>query len=760
MIWRRYQVHDYPGIYRASLLHLMRKQKFGIKNLKMKITRLFLFRFTTVALVAGMLLLSAGTSVAQPAPKADRFDNGKMWTFDHPPIEYFSETYGFEPDQSWFDRARLGTLRIPGCTASFVSSHGLVLTNHHCGRNAVTQVSGTDEALLDNGFYATSINDERKVPGFYADQLVAIEDVTNQVHAASEMGETEAERANARDEMITVISDSLKMVAGGDDPGMVVEIIPLYHGGRYAAYTFKRYSDVRLVMAPELKLGYFGGDADNFTFPRYALDMTFFRVYNEAGEPLETENFFLWSMEGTRPGDAVFVVGNPGSTSRLETVAQLEVRRDMTDKNLLAFIKSRIEALKAYQASVPTVEEKNSVRNMLFSLLNAEKAYEGQLKALNDEVIMARRQDAEDQFKRALKDDATLAAKYGNEIEEMAAIQQEIKLLAASHGAFFALTSQAYSSDVLRRSLLAYQYLKQEEAGVTEEALSGLLEQIATIQDQPEGLAARLLEARLQDIADYFGEDSELVSTLMAGKSAEAMADNIVESSMLSSAATAADALKSGALPASDPGLKLAAAITDAYQAFQSAFAGLSAKQAERASQIGRARFEVYGTDVPPDATFSLRIADGVVAGYSYNGTYASPYTSFYGLYDHYYSYGPESEWTLPDRWLNPPATFNKAVPFNFASTNDIIGGNSGSPVLNTELELVGLIFDGNIESLSGNYIYLPDVARSVSVDARGILEVLDEIYDADRMVLELTDDVLVATEEEADARSSSLGQN
>lgn len=726
----------------------------------MKIIPLFLLRYSLVPLIASILLLSAGNSIAQPSPKADRFDNGKMWTFDHPPIAYFSETYDFEPDQAWFDRARLGTLRIPGCTASFVSSHGLVLTNHHCGRNAVTQVSGPGEALLDNGFYAASLADERNVPGYYADQLVAIEDVTDQVHAASEAGETEAERASARDAMIAAISDSLKMLVGGDEAGMVVEIVPLYHGGRYAAYTFKRYSDLRLVMAPELKLGYFGGDADNFTFPRYALDMTFFRVYDEAGEPLETENFFLWSMEGSRPGDAVFVVGNPGSTSRLETVAQLEVRRDMTDKNLLAFIRSRIEALKAYQDSVPTDEEKNSVRNMLFSLLNAEKAYEGQLKALNDEVIMARRQDAEDQFKQALRADAALAEQYGNEIEEMAAVQKEIKSLSAAHGAFFALTSQAYSSDVLRRSLLAYQYLKQEEAGVTREALDAVLEQMAAIQDQPEALANQLLKARLQDIVFYFGEDSELVSTLMAGKSARAMASEVVDASVLSSGTAAVEALKSGTLPATDPGLTLAAAITDAYQDFQSAFAGLSAKQAEVASQIGRARFEVYGTDVPPDATFSLRIADGVVAGYSYNGTYASPYTSFYGLYDHYYSYGPDSEWALPERWLHPPATFNKAVPFNFASTNDIIGGNSGSPVLNTELELVGLIFDGNIESLAGNYIYLPDVARSVSVDARGILEVLDEIYDADRMVLELTDDVLVATEEEADARSASLGQN
>ncbi|MDZ4702240.1 MAG: S46 family peptidase [Rhodothermales bacterium] len=710
----------------------------------------------------GLLLLSGTLLSAQAQPeqndplKAGRFDNGKMWTFDYPPADYFEEAYGFSPDEAWFDRARLGALRIPGCTASFVSSTGLVLTNHHCGRGPVAQVTQAGENLLDDGFYAPSLAEERIVPGFYADQMIAIADVTDEVFAAQQGMETDAERAAARDEAVQRIQDRLTTEAGGAEAGIVVEVTPLYHGGRYSAYTFRRYPDVRLVMAPELQMGFFGGDDDNFTFPRYALDMTFFRVYDDAGEPLETEHYFTWSLEGVQPGHPVFVIGNPGSTSRLETVAQLDLRRDVTDKSLLAFVSSRLAALERYQESLPPSQRSDATRNQIFSLRNAQKAYTGQQAALVDPVVVARKKDAERAFMEAIRADAALTATYGSVISEIAETQTSFRELGAEYGAFFGLTSAAYSSALMRRAIAAYTYLERRAAGQQGAALDPLETQINGIADQPEGLARELLATRLHDFLTYFGTEDTVVQTALAGASPEDRAAALLASSALATAEKTQQAMANETLTMEDPAVILVGAFIQRYRDFQSASAGLTGRQNELASQLGRARFAVYDTDVPPDATFSLRIADGVVAGYPYNGTFASPFTSFYGLYDHYYSYGAGSAWDLPARWLKPPATFDMGVPMNFASTNDIIGGNSGSPVLNQDLELVGLIFDGNIESLAGEFMYLPEKNRAVSVDARGILEALDEIYDADRIVLELTEDELVPTEDEADRSRGS----
>lgn len=697
-----------------------------------------------VLVLAVIILESALPVIAQPTVQADRFDNGKMWTFEYAPVDYFEETYDLDLDEPWFDRARLGALRIPGCTASFVSSYGLVLTNHHCSRNAIVQVSEDSEELLANGFYAPGIQEERRVPGMYADQLIAINDVTDEIYEATENAQTDAERASFRQEAIASIQQ--RLVESGSESGdsLVVEVIPLYQGARYSAYTYKRYVDMRLVMAPEMKIGYFGGDTDNFTFPRYTLDISFFRVY-ENGEPFEPDEYFLWSLEGIQDGSPVFVIGNPGSTSRLETVSQLEVRRDVTDKNLLAFLVSRINALQEAESHIINAAEKATVNNALFSLKNARKAYTGQLEALNDPFIMARRKDAEEELKKAIQDDSNLQDEYGDIFASMAALQNEMRELKGQHGAFFALTNPTYSSALLRRALLTHQYLQRMNTGGETDQLQSLKSQILAIPDQDEHLGTALLSARIKDLISYLKENESMVSQVSQSKEPTERANEIMAASALATQAGTRSALDAGSSELEqDPAIDLVETFNTLYRDYQSSFSGLQAQQAEVASQIGRARFGVYGTSIPPDATFSLRIADGVVKGYPYNGTYASPFTSYFGLYDHYYSYGAGSEWDLPQRWTGPLESFDRGVPLNFSSTNDIIGGNSGSPVLNADLELVGVIFDGNIESLSGNYIYLPDKNRAVSVDARGILEALDEVYQASRIVVELSDDTLV----------------
>ena len=703
-----------------------------------------------VLLAAGMLATGPG-ALAQPADdayRAGRFDNGKMWTFDFPPIDYLKETYNFEPDAAWFDNARLGALRIPGCSASFVSPNGLLMTNHHCGRSHVTAVTGEGENLTDDGFYATTLDEERRAPNMLADQLIAITDVTDEVYAALEGMETDAERVNARQETIEAIQTRMAREAGGED--FHVEVISLYNGGRYSAYTFRRYTDVRLVMTPELLLGYYGGDTDNFTYPRYTLDINFFRVYDDDGNPLQTENYFAWSDTGVEEGDLVFAIGNPGSTFRLETVGQLEYRRDVREPAVLDFVESRAGVIDAFIEKNPDHPMTPGLKNVSFSLLNTAKLYGGRVKALNQAMIMARRTDTERQLRQAIEADADLNAQYGSLIDQMAQLQRERIAMGAEYGGFFQITNPNLESATMRRAILAYRYLNEQRSEATGD--SELREQLASVPDLPPDMEQGFLTLRMHDFMAYFGPDDDITKQVLQGQSPEKAAQRLLDDSVLSGAETTKEALDNGTLTMDDPAVKAASSFVTRFQDFQSATSGMGAQEQEIASELGRARFEVYGTAIPPDATFSLRLADGLVKGYTYNGTVAPPYTTYYGLFDHYRSYGDGTEWELPERWHNPPATFDYSTPLNFVSTADITGGNSGSPMINRDLEIVGIAFDGNIESLSGDYIFLPERNRCVAVDVRGILEALDEIYDADRIVLELTSQQFVPTEEEADA--------
>jgi len=658
---------------------------------------------------------------------AGRFDNGKMWTFEYPPLDYFAETYGFSPDSAWFVSARLGSLRLPNCTASFVSENGLVLTNHHCARESVSQVSREGETLLDDGFYASTLADERAVEDLYVDQLIAQVDVTEEIDAVADA---------ARDSVSEQIS--ARIAAGhGEHDSVVVEMVELWNGAKTWAYVFKRFTDIRLVLAPELQLGAFGGDPDNFTYPRYSLDMSFYRVY-EDGEPYEPEFFFPWSSESVTEGDAVFMIGNPGSTSRLQTVAELEFRRDVGDRATLDFIDNRVEVLRRFVEEFPEEAEELDLRNALFSLQNSQKAYGGIVGGLHDPVIIARRTDNENRFRTAVEADSALNAEFGGVFDRLAEIQEQKRQYAAEVGGFLALGSPDYDAAIINRGIVAFQFVNASGSGAPEEALAELKSNLRSISQQPEELQRWLLTARFQEIETNFGTNSEIARSILAGRSPEDAAREILEQSVLSDSAGAVSAMESGTLTAMDPAIQLILAIVPRIGPFQGAFMGLTEEEENLGRQLGRARFEIYGTQDPPDATFSLRMADGLVMPYEYNGTVAPIHTTYWGLYDHFYSYGPDTDWDLPERWRTPPAGFDLSTPLNFVSTNDIIGGNSGSPVINTDLELVGVVFDGNIESLPGEYIYLPEKNRSVTVDATGIMEALEHVYRAQRIVDEL----------------------
>ena len=682
-------------------------------------------RVDTVVLVD---TVAAAPIVLGAEAEAGRFDNGKMWTFEYPPMEYFAETYGFTPDSAWFQRARLGSLRLPNCTASFVSPTGLVLTNHHCARESVSQVSEEGETFLDDGFYAETLADERSVEDLYLDQLMAIVDVSDEVDAAPEA---------IRDSVSELISERIAADYRGDD-SVVVEMISLWNGAKTSAYVFRRFTDLRLVLAPELQLGAFGGDPDNFTYPRYSLDMSFFRVYDVDGEPYEPEFHFPWSTESVGEGDAVFMIGNPGSTSRLQTVAELEFRRDVGDKYTLDFITNRVNVLQSFVDDFPEEAEELDLRNSVFGLQNQQKAMTGMLQGLHDPVILARRQDNEDRFQAAIDTDSILSEQYDGLIEQLAAIQEQKGQYAAELGAFLALGNPDFDAAIINRGILAFQYINMQGGGAPAEMLADLKTNLRAVGQQQPELQRRLLAVRLSEFEHFFGMNSDVVRQVLAGRSPEAAAQAILEQSVLTDSAGAVAAMEGGMLTGNDPAIQMITAIVPRIGPFQNTFARLTGEEESITRQIGRARFEIYGTTDPPDATFSLRIADGLVLPYDYNGTVAPIHTTYWGLYDHFYSYGADSDWDLPDRWKNPPAELDLSTPLNFVSTADIIGGNSGSPVINTDLEIVGVVFDGNIESLPGDYIYLPEANRAVTVDAGGIMEALEHIYRAERLVAEL----------------------
>jgi hypothetical protein len=685
--------------------------------------------------------------------RAGRFDMGKMWTFENAPMAYFTETYGFNADQAWFQEARLAALRIPGCSAAFVSPNGLVATNHHCVRgSAVMRVTREGEDLLDDGFYAPSLEEERPIPNYYVDQLIAAEDVSEEVFAATDPATSDEERQALRRDVTRRIQERIGAQHQGGEGTVRVEVTALYNGGRYSAYTYRRYTDVRLVAAVELQTGFFGGDGDNFTYPRYALDFAFMRVYGSDGEPLKTDHYFTWSQDGVEEGSVVFVIGNPSPTNRLNTVAQLEFQRDVSVAANKAFLESRLAAMRAFYRDHPAEGDAMDLRNQMFSLSNSLKANTGRLEALKDPVIMARKADGERRFREALAGDPLLRERFGGLLDRIAAIQEEKREVGPELAAYSSLGRSNTESTLILRGMTAAELLAAREMGAPADTLEAMRAAILRIPDHPLEMEEDFLRERLLDFQRNLGPDHPVTRAALGGRSVEGAVTHLRSSSVLSSRRQAEQALGGTGVPESDPAVLLARAILPSYVRFNQIYGPLVDQEDELAAELGRARYEVYGSDVPPDASRSPRITDGVVRPYEYNGTLAPVYTTFFGLYDHFFSYGPETEWNLPPRWLPPPPDLELRTPLNFISTADTYGGNSGSPAVTPELEIVGLNFDRNIEGLSRDFIYLPEQGRNIMVDVRAIREGLDKVYDADRIVQEILTHRLFRTEAEADA--------
>ncbi|NIN13414.1 MAG: S46 family peptidase [Gemmatimonadales bacterium] len=660
-----------------------------------------------------------------------RFDMGRMWTFEDAPVDLFEEVYGFRPTEEWLTQVRLASLRLPNCTASFVSPNGLVMSNHHCARSATTRVTREGENLLDDGFYAATLAEERGVPNLWVDQLVRMDNVTELVESAVDPTARDEVQVQTRRQRMSAIGDS-----AGSAHGLRCSVTSLYQGGKYSMYCFKRYTDVRLVFVPELQIGYYGGDPDNYTYPRYVLDVSFFRVYDENGDPYRPAQYLGWSEEGANEGDPVFVIGNPGSTERLSTMAQLEFYRDYREPFIVSLLKTRTDILARYMEHHP--EQRSRYINQYFGWMNSLKRYAGREKALNDPAIMARKLGWEQQVREAVAGNPELNRKYGALWDEIADLRKQ---MAEYYPIVLALNlGGSTRSQTLATAAGMLEYAQAVRGGAPDSVLQRLRNRLSQ-REIDTRLDGHFLEAQIGDVIKFLGRDDPFAQQALAGQSPPDAARALIAAATAVTDPEARRALldsPADILSSTDPALSLVRETVPRVQQASGRFQQLSNAENVRTAKLGRAVFDLYGTSQPPDGTFTLRIQDGVVKSYDYNGTKAPAWTTFYGLYDRHYSHKDAADWALPDRWLDPPPEFDMSTPLNMCSTNDTVGGNSGSALINKDREVVGLLFDGNIESLSGYIINVEDVRRSISVRAEAIVEALRHIYGAGRVVQEL----------------------
>lgn len=690
-----------------------------------------------MALALLALALPAGAQQATQAAKVAPGsvpEFGTMWTFDAPPLDYWESRYGFRPDQAWLDHVRLSTARLPGCSSSFVSPDGLVMTNHHCARSCIAAVSPPEANYMRTGFTAATRDKEVRCPGTYVDQLVAIEDVTGKIRGAVTAAAA-AEQVAQRDAATQALQAECERGSG-----LRCQVVAFYNGGMYSIYKFRRYDDVRLVFAPEQEAAAFGGDPDNFTYPRFDLDVSFLRAY-ENGQPLRPQHWLSWSEAGAVEGEAVFVVGNPGSTGRLLTLAQMEYLRDVSYPASLADYQRRLDLLRRLSKESP--EAARTYEVTILGIENSQKATKGYLTGLLDQRIMARKAAFEKDFRGRIEGDAALRAKYGSAWDEISGAQLELATFAAQ-SRHYAMTGSTLAARALSLVRLASQGALPvaqrlpgwDDAGM-ERVKQGLLRDQPLDVNLEKGQVAMWLATAQKEL----GDGDALVRAFLQGRAPEAAAEALVGGSTLGDVA-ARKALVDGGAQAvqasKDPFIAAARDLEATANSYVKRAAQLNSVVSASAEKLGQAIFAAYGTALPPDATFTLRISDGVVKGFPYNGTLAPYKTSFYGLYARSAEFDDKPPFQLTERWKLAESRVDMKTPMNFVATADIIGGNSGSPVVNRAGEVVGLVFDGNMEMLPNRFLFTDEVARSVSVHSLAITEALRKVYDARHIADEL----------------------
>ncbi len=660
-----------------------------------------------------------------------RGDEG-MWLFNNLPIEYLKKQHGFEPTPEWTEHLMKSSVRFNvGGSASFISSSGLVLTNHHVASDTLFKLSDKDHNYLEDGFHAKTHADELKAPDLELNQLIAIKDVTAEVNATVKESMKPEEAVAARRAVIAKIAkESL------DRTGLRSDVVTLYGGGQYHLYQYKKYTDVRLVFAPEAGIAFFGGDADNFEYPRYCLDACIFRVY-EDGKPAKIEHYLKWSENGPTENELVFVSGNPGRTSRIFTTAALKYQRDVRMPFALNLLRRREIVLQ--QFGLQGVEQARRAREELFGVQNSRKAYLGMLGGLQDPSVMAAKAAAEAEMLKMISADPKLA-KYKDAFSAIEKVQKERAAVINQNLAF---NSQLVGIAINLVQMIAEDKKPSGErlpeyAEADRESLEQQLFSEAPIYAD---LEQYILADALSRTIELRGADDPLVVKMLNGKGPGERAAELVAGTRLIAVAERQQLAKGGeeAVAASkDAMIEFAKLVDPEFRRLRKITDELAEIEKQAYAKITELNFMTKGTSTYPDATFTLRLAFGTVKGYEEGGETIPAMTKFGSAFDHEVNHAGQKDFVLPESWTKARKDLNPETPFNFVSTADIIGGNSGSPVVNKKGELVGLIFDGNIQSLTADYMYTDKQTRSVSVHSSAIREALKYVYGAENVAAEL----------------------
>ncbi len=681
-----------------------------------------------------IMVLAGMAAVFATAAKADE----GMWTFDNFPVAAVNAKYGTAIDQAWLTRVRGAAVRLSsGCSASLVSGRGLVLTNHHCVRDCAQNLSTPQTDYVKDGFSAPRREDEKLCPGMQAEILTTISDVTAKITNAA-AGKTGQDFVRARDAEIAAVE---KEGCTGRQDLYRCQVITLYQGGQYKLYVFRKYSDVRLVVAPELQTAFFGGDPDNFNFPRYDLDFSFVRLY-EKGAPIASPDHLQWSVDAPKDGEPVFVAGNPGSTQRLLTAEQLETLRDLSlPRTLLLFSEIRGRLIRF---SAESAEHARIGDDRLFGIENSFKAFSGQWKALVDPALISAKRQSDRQLRDAVAKNSALAQEIGDPWGDIARAQLSLKALYSAYS--FQETRGGFGSDLFgyARALVRAAEEKAKPNGdrlpeYTDSRLPLLGKRLLDAAPVYPELEQLMLEFWLSKLREYLTADAPGTKTFLGKDSPETLSARLAQSK-LSDPALRRKLWEGGmaAIKASDdPMIRFVLATDAASRAVRKDYESRVSGPIDQAAQkLAKARFAIYGANTYPDATFSLRLSYGKVGGWSDNGATVGAFTRFGGLWERATGQFP---YNLAPRWEQAQGKVDPNTVFDFVSDNDIVGGNSGSPVINARGQVVGAAFDGNIDSLGGSFGFDPKVNRTVSVSTAAITEALRKIYDNNAVVAELT---------------------
>jgi len=660
-----------------------------------------------------------------------------MWTFDNPPLKQLKDRYGFTPAQQWLDHVRLSSVRFnDGGSGSFVSPNGLAITNHHVAFGQLQKLSNAQKDYVRDGFYARTQAEELKCTDLELDVLMSMENVTARVQGVVKPGMTEKQALDARKgERARIEKESLVSTHLRSD------VVSLYAGGEYWLYRYKKYTDVRLVFAPEQQTAFFGGDPDNFTYPRYDLDFALLRAY-ENGRPAATKDYLRWNAKGAADGELVFVSGHPGGTERELTLAQLETQRDLIYPERLARNKRQLQAVRAYAARGP--EQARQAADMIFGLENTIKAFTGEYKGMDKNLFDKKRTEEAD-LRAKVAGNPGWRRDYGDAWDAIAAATKRRRELFKLQQ-YRSISSGSELAGLARQIVVYVAEIKKPDAERLDGYHDSQLDELKFYLFSPAPIYPEFEEAlltqSLQDSLDQLGTNDSFVMAVLDGRQPAEVAAQTVRGTKLKDPAFRKSLVEGGAaaLAAStDPMIVLARKADPYFRDLRKDYEeSVESVLTSAGEKIAKARFAIFGKSIYPDATFTLRLTYGTVQGYPMNGTKAPSKTTFYGLYDRAASFDFKPPFNLMPRFMQRKDKIDLPTPLNFVASLDIIGGNSGSPVINRNGEFVGIIFDGNIESLTGNFEYIEETNRAVAVHSAAIIEALRKVYDAAPLADEL----------------------